>query len=758
MNNTPENRAFIQSVIDRFPADLVPNDPRSVRTFTGAQNRDFPASDYSGRLDLRLRDSDIISVRYQYSRQRFGTDEIILGESTEQNNRQQNLGLNYTHILSPKLVGEFRYGLGLRNTLVGIKDGNDTPIVQFSGTPVMTAIIGNAGNFPINRYQTDHQFVYNFSALMGSEHSLKAGTDIRRQALNDLADNFSRGFWTFNRICAGTTLPTAYDQFLRGCIATFTKGYGPFFLENRINESNFYAEDSWRVRPNLTLSLGMRYEYVSAPRELQMKIDYGYDDDANNIEPRIGFAWSPGTKDGWLGRLTGGPGNTSIRGGYGIFHGRIFQSVFSQGGAQVRFNPPNALLRSFTNSLNVADPTEGFVFVPGPQTARHSETLVDPELGMPYTEQWSLTVERQMPFNSALRMSYVGNRGIGLLRLVQSNLPVSPLAGGIVVVDHPNNAPAAGFPDLRGVLINRIATNLDCAGTGLPGIPVTATCPVAVPIANNEVSIRVPRTNERRPDPRYTNLIFVSNGSWSYYNGLQIEWNKRLSSGLTFQLAYTWSKSIDTTSEATFVGTGDSNFTGPNTTAARALSRFDTRHRFTLYSTYRLPFFNDGNAFLKAVLGGWQISSVIKLASGTPFTVTGNTLDLNFDGFAERPILLDPSILYRSIDDPNTSRQQLPASAFRRAGFDDIGKGGITGRNTFFVDGVQNVDLGIYKDFGMPFEGHRLSFRAEFYNAFNHVQFGFPNTDTSSANFATITGTANSYSPRVIQLALRYSF
>ncbi len=132
----------------------------------------------------------------------------------------------------------------------------------------------------------------------------------------------------------------------------------------------------------------------------------------------------------------------------------------------MRFNPPNALLRSFTNSLNVADPTEGFVFVPGPQTARHSETLVDPELGMPYTEQWSLTVERQMPFNSALRMSYVGNRGIGLLRLVQSNLPVSPLAGGIVVVDHPNNAPAPGFPDLRGVLINRIATNLDCAGYG----------------------------------------------------------------------------------------------------------------------------------------------------------------------------------------------------------------------------------------------------------------------------------------------------
>jgi len=758
VNDTPANRAFIQSVIARFPANLVPNDPRSPRTYVGAQNRNFPASDYSGRIDLRLRDSDLVSVRYQYSRQRFGADEIIVGEETEQNNRQQNIGLTYTHIISPRFVGEFRYGLGLRNTLVGIKAGNDTPIVQFTGTPVMTAIIGNAGSYPINRYQTDHQLVYNINALFGTQHSFKAGTDIRRQALDDFADNFSRGFWTFNRICAGTTLATAYDQFLRGCIATFTKGYGPFFLENRINESNFYAEDSWKLRPNLTFTVGLRYEFVSAPRELQKKINYGFGDDKDNLQPRVGFAYSPGWRNGLIARLTGGPGNTSIRGGYGIYHGRLFQSVFSQGGAQVRFNPPNALLRAFTNSLNVADPTDGFVFVPGPQTARHSESLVDPDLGMPYTQQWSLTVERELPFSSTLRVTYNGNRGIGLLRLVQGNLPISPLAGGIVVVNDPNNAPAAGFPDLRGVLINKIAADFECAGTGLPGIPVTATCPVAVPIANNEVSVRVPRTNERRPDPRFTTLTFVSNGSWSYYNGLQIEWDKKFSRGLSFQMAYTLSKAIDTTSEATFVGTGDSNFTGPNTTAARALSRFDTRNRFTFLSSYLLPFFREGNPILKQALGGWQISSVVKLASGNPFTITGNALDLNFDGFAERPILVDPSVLYRSIDDPNTSQQRLPAAAFRRATFADIGQGGVTGRNTFFMDGVQNVDLGIYKNFAMPFEGHQLTFRAEFFNAFNHVQFGFPTTDTTSATFARITGTATSYSPRVIQLAMRYSF
>ncbi len=111
-------------------------------------------------------------------------------------------------------------------------------------------------------------------------------------------------------------------------------------------------------------------------------------DDRNNVEPRLGFAYAPRWSEGWLARLTGGPENASIRGGYGTYHGRIFQSVFSQGGASVRFNPPNAALLNITNTstqLNLADPTGGFVFQPGQasQTARLTLTLIDPELEMP---------------------------------------------------------------------------------------------------------------------------------------------------------------------------------------------------------------------------------------------------------------------------------------------------------------------------------------------------------------------------------------
>jgi hypothetical protein len=757
--DTPENRRFIESVIARFPADLVPNDARSPRTFSGQVGIDQPLNDYSGRLDWNASKSDILFARWQYTRQIFDNQDIILGEATRQNNKQQNLGVTWTHTFSPFTVGEFRYGLGLRTTLVGIKAGDTTPIIRFSGSPVSGSIIGNAGAFPIQRWQTDNQFVYNVSTLVGNKHLLKMGTDIRHSQLDDRADNFSRGFWTFTNVCGGVTLPTAYDQFLRGCVRTFQKGYGPFFLENRIDETNVYMEDNWKITPDLTLSIGLRYEYVGAPREAKRRINYGFESDKNNYEPRVAFAFSPRWEKGFLGLLGGGAGRSSIRGGFGMYHGRVFQSVFSQSGATVRFNPPNAIFLTFSNSTNLADPTNGFVFVPGPQTARHSISIVDPHLQMPYTEQWNLSVERQVGFRSAVRLSYTGNRGIGLLRYVQTNLPVSPLAGGITVVDHPNNAPAAGFPDLRGVTINKTAADVRCAGTGfLPGINPTTDCPNRVPIANNEVSLRVPRTNERRPDPRYTTNLQVGNGVWSYYHGFQAEWIKKLSRGLSVQMAYTWSKALDTTSEATFVGTGDSNFNGPNTKTARALSRFHTPHRLTLYSTYQLPFFNNRSDIAGQVLGGWQLSVVMKMSAGTPFTVVTSGVDLNFDGFSEsRPAVVNPSVLYNHINNPATSQKLLPREAFRSATFEDFGCC-VLGRNTFYMDGVKNFDLGIYKTFPMPFERHSLTFRAEMYNALNHVQYGFPSNDLTSTTFGRITGTAVQYNPRFVQFAFRYRF
>ena len=169
-NDTPANRAFIQSVIDRY-ANAVPNDPAAgPRVFRGQQAFDFPARDYSGRLDWNPREADTFSARWQYTRQRFEAEDVIPGERADQNHKQQNFGLTWTHIFSARTLGEFRYGLGLRTTLVNIAAGNDTPIIRFfNPTPITTqSSIGSAGNFPIQRYQTDNQFVYNFTSHLST--------------------------------------------------------------------------------------------------------------------------------------------------------------------------------------------------------------------------------------------------------------------------------------------------------------------------------------------------------------------------------------------------------------------------------------------------------------------------------------------------------------------------------------------------------------------------------------------------------------
>jgi outer membrane receptor protein involved in Fe transport len=766
-NDTPQNRAWIQSVLDRFPSALKPNDPRSSRTFAGIADFNFPDEDYSGRLDWNAARGNSVVGRYQFTRQLRDPKDVVIGEQAIQKNRQQNLGLTWTRVMGSRVVGEGRYGLGIRSTNVDISAGNDTPIIRFTASPVSGSIIGNAGNFPIHRDQTDHQFVYNLTAQAFRSHSFKAGMDLRRQRLDDLADNFSRGFWTFNASCGGVTYASPYAAFFDGCVQSFQKAYGPFFLENRINESNVYAQDDWRIRDALTVNLGLRYEYVEAPREKEKRIDYIFGADKNNVEPRLGFAYAPKWEKGLLGRLSGGPRNFSIRGGWGTYDGRLFQSIFSQGGANVRFNPPNALSRTTTTQpgiLNISDPSLGFVFVPGPQTGRVSLTLPDPNLQMPSTTKWNLSIDRVMPFKSTLTITYQGNHNDKRLKYALDNLPVSPLTGPVLVVDHPNNAPAAGFPDLRGKTITRIATDYQCAGTlTLPGIAATAACPNAVPIADNEISLRVPRTNERRPNPLYTSNLLISNDAESWYDGIEFEWAKRLTKGLQFQAAYTFSKSVDTTSEATFVGTGDTNQNGPNSRFAKGLSRFHTPHRFTFNGSYRLPFFTDRHDVAGQVLSGWQLSGVVKLASGTPFSVVDSSAarDLDFDGFGDsiRPVILDRSIIGTHVSNPNTSQEQLPRAAFRAAdpAIDTVDD--LVPRNAFYTPGTKNVDLALAKNFRMPYDlSHILAVRIEAFNAFNTVKFGFPTNDITNPNFGRILISANSYSPRVVQLVLRYRY
>ena len=745
--NLQADMAFLQGILDRFPK-TAPNNPAAcANCYTETKPASYPDQDYSGKLDWSATSRDTFALRYHYSRQKRKPFAVIDGESAYQNNRQQNVGLTATHMFSPTTWGEFRFGLGLRTTLVDISTGNNTPVVRINNpTAYTTTTLGSAGQFPINRFQSDYQFVYNISHVRG-RHVIRTGIDYRRQHLDDLADNYSRGWWTF---AATGTVGAAnryegWENFLRGYISSFQKGYGNFTTYNRLGDYNQYVMDDFKVKPNFTLNLGYRWEVVLKPTERDGRTEYGYGTFWRGLEPRFGFAWAPKPGPGFWRKITGDPGRSAVRGGYGIFHNRVFQSVFSQGGASLRSQPPYGVFRAFDPGFEVADPSLGFVYSPNYNPGRIGIARTDPGLRMPNVQQLHFTLERQLPGQISVSIGYNRNRAIGLMQnqsLNRARFPiVSPNDGVLydkIDPDPGNTAPAPGF-----------------------------------------ISLAQPRTNLRRPDPRYSTITVFHNSGWSYYNALRLELRKRLSRGLHFLVNYSFSKTIDTGSDVT-AGVTVTEFGSAK--SLRGLSDFHQAHRTNINAAYELPWLKRARG-ARGLLGGWTVSSNMTMATANPFNVTTG-YDYNADGVAnDRPLLLDASLFGRSVDNARRdangrqfSVQQLPLSGFfptvftpaTQRPFDPGGSGGGSlGRNTFFAQGLFNIDFGLYKHFAVR-EGHRLTFRAELYGATNTPHFAFPTRTTSSQAFGAISSSYNPFnyvgasrsdaSARVIQLALRYVF
>ncbi|MBI4877064.1 MAG: TonB-dependent receptor [Acidobacteria bacterium] len=748
--NAQADKQFLERILAKVPR-VAPNNPNLCdHCFTQTKQASYPDQDYSGKLDFNPGPRDTLAVRYQYSRQKRTPYPLIWGETAFQNNRQQNVGLTHTHMFGAMTWGEFRFGLGLRTTLVDISSGNDTPIVRISNPTAYTVTtMGSAGQFPIHRYQTDYQYVYNLSHVHG-RHILRGGIDIRRQRLDDLADNYSRGWWTFGAtgVLGQPTRYEGWENFLRGYVTSFDKGYGNFTTYNRLGEFNQYFLDDIKLTPSFTVNLGFRWEVVLKPSERDGKIFYDYQNFTKGFQPRFGFAWSPkAAGNGLWARITGGAGRSSLRGGFGLFHNRIFQSIFSQGGASLRSLPPYGVYRTFTQTFNTADPTGGFTYTPGFNPGRISIAQVDPGLVMPNVQQYHLTVDRQLPGKTSVSLGYNRTRGIGLLQNEITNRARFPFVSPV-----------------SGVLYDKIDPDLGSTNPA-PGY----------------ISTAQPRTNDRRPDARYSNVVFIRNGAWSYFNALRADVKRRFSRGLHWQVAYTFGKTMDTGSDVT---QGSPITENGSSRSLRGLSDFYQKHRLNMNASWTLPWFAKSKGLRNRALAGWTVTSNTTFGTGNPFTVTAGN-DLNADGTNnDRPILLDQSLFGRSVDnprpDPATGKQiavgQLPLGGFfptvlippSQRPFDPGGavKGSI-GRNTFFGQGLMNVDFGVYKSFVVR-EGHRLMFRAEMYGVTNSPHFSFPSRTTSSQAFGQITGTFNPFnfvgasrndaSSRIIQFALRYTF
>ena len=889
--NIQRDLNFIKSVMNLWNTPELqgktPNDPAACAQLiaSGRQNRcvlvsglgfSFPISDYTGRLDWNTTNSTTMALRYQYGRQINQSPRIVMGDNFgTNNNRQYNLGYTLTHVFSPRQTGEFRYGFGNRNTNQEVTDGKTAPIptIRFSTTlvdptassdtiPFGGTIIGTSTNVPINRDQRDHQLVYNHTIVL-DKHTLRMGIDQRFQALDDIASGTQRGFWTFGsintaaQVTAGTGF-AGWEDFLDGVLTGFNEGFGQPRADNRFKETNLYFEDQFRLKPNLTLNLGVRWEGVGAPNEIKNRFNYGYGGDYNNVEPRIGVAWTPSASGSFLEKLTGGPGDFVVRGGYGIYHDRVFQSIFSQSGLNFRFQPPNGfLVTSAANpcavnpggsvsapagSVNVSggqfevsDPTCGFQFTPGAASRsvagsgggvnvaggqlQTSLLLPDPNFHLPYVSQFNLTVERKLPGNAALQLTYSGNRGIGLPFFSGINDARFPITSPMVSVDvgggnfQPlvfdrvckdfsdpicvsTNSSGALVPGSSGALKSFSALTSTSASLAQKGIVIVNGVPHGYISLGSTASERIA---ERRPDLTNGRNVLLSNFARTYYNALSMRVTKTSRNGLTLAGSWTFSKTMDTGSEATFTGTDVNAPVGAINPQAslRALSSFNQTHRLVISGSYELPWMKDQTTILGEFVGGWTISGVGTFASGLPFTVLSG-YDANFDGVGgDRPLLTNPGLLFASVDNgrpqancpsalvppgrclDSGSQLQLPGTAFQPSQANltsgdqfPVAPGqnfpaGSVSRNSFFEQGQKNVDAALAKSFRIR-EGMALQLRMELYNAFNRVTFGIPartvNSTTplgrisSTINLQNYVNSARSTGARMGQLAIRFTF
>ncbi len=851
--NLARDLEFMRKVISLYRTPelqgVAPNDPQACADLisSGRENRCVtlgittrqPRGDYSGRLDFKATQKDTMWLRYQYSRQRDNTGRFILGDTFgARNDRQYNLGVTETHVWSPRQVSEFRYSFGNRVTLQDVSDGNDIPVIRFStnlctgsGVGACGGIIGTSTNVPINRRQRDHQFVYNHT-LTFARHTLKTGIDHRINALDDETGDRARGFWTFgtNDSLASIRARTGYtsfENFMRGFITAYQKGFGNPVAENRFGETNLYLQEDLRIKRNFTLNLGVRYEYVKAPKELENRFTYGFGDDKNNIQPRIGFAYSPSFESGPLHWLTGNEGKFVIRGGYGINHSRIFQSVFSQNQLSIRTQPPNGFANVFSGLCvnEISDPSCGFVFTPGVASrttaftansaqntgavrdigGRLNSVLLIPKqnLQVPYTQQWNLTMERQLPGNFAIQVGYAGNRGIGLPWFDSGNDAIFPFVSPSLLVD-------VGGGNFKPVVFDRACTGTTdpiCLNAANPNDTqvgslrsfsalnsTTATLAqkgivIVDGVPHGYISLNTPRINERRPDATLSRFVNLQNFGWSYYHAGTVKVTKRYSNGLSFNAFYTLSKTIDTGSEATFTvvdTNAPASKKGGAAASLRGLSAFHAAHRFVASYSYELPIMRNQQGFLGRVIGGWNVSGVTTFQSGNPFSVTLG-YDANGDGLGgDRPRIANTSYLGASVDNGRVingvqvSQTQLPGNIFIPAQAATIGQadriylpgGGVDGqigRNTFFLQGLNHTDMTAFKTFRIH-EGVKLIVRMEFYNVFNRVTFGAPTRSILSGNtLGTITternvssyvnsGRLDGSSGRQGQLAIRLVF
>lgn len=680
---------------------------------------------FLGRIDQKLGENDNFTARYQRNKPQdtnvisntqfgdiFSGDQIIF---------DQNLALSETHVFSPRFLNEFRVSYIRRN----LNFPENDPVTPTTGiTGFFT--IGGSANFPQSRIQNSYQFSDTLSAQLGRQ-SFKFGADIRYiQLFNNAAFN-TKGVFAFSSLA----------NFLNNNATSFEQALQTSSFDARQLQQFYFVQDDFRVTPNLTLNLGLRYETAGAPfgffgatnaASLGSLVPGPVERDNNNFAPAFGFAYSPrSTGDGFFGRLVG-DGNTVIRGGYRINYDLLFFNILTVNGSNFPRVVTGRQDQVFDAFPNVVPVSGAAVFNP---LATFVNTPQDAKT--PYGQIYSLSTQRQFGRDIVVEVGYTGSRAINLINQLQAN---------------PANLTAAQIAAVNASIASNTVASFD---------PAT--------VAGSAQS--------RRANPAIGSRVLIATSAQSSYNAGFVSVNKNLSTSgllrdLQFGIAYTRAKNLSNNDES--LGVGAITAGSPqvpqdfnNYTAEKGLSAFDRKNRFVANYLYEIPIpgFLNGNAFLRQVFGGFQVSGVTERSSGQPFTIlTG--IDSNGNGAGgDRPnfnpggtITLDPVTgNFRSFTQNNAfvvprnpMNNSLPVA-------NSLGNGNL-GRNTFRAPGFHNTNLSVIKRFTID-ERRRLSVRADFLNAFNQDNYGIPVNSLNSLNFGQ---NLNNFGNRSITLSGKFSF
>ena len=699
-----------------------------VGTLSGAQPALLNDWQWMVKGDHRFNDKHSLTSRILVdTRESVSGQSVPPGLTSLSPAKRYNANLGVTSTLTSNVFNEFRIGFGRFNSSTEAADARalSIPSIEvtqlgltgFNAANARTAI-GLGLNLPQAQVLNNYQLMNNFSILRGSHH-MKMGIDFRRQDQNQDFNPSIRGrlaYQTLQDVVDDTPNVQFINSFLPGVPRWQGYKYYDYF---------FFWQDEWRVRPNLTLTYGLRYEspgnavdFLRATNEKVLALNnnnpaYRLDRipsrDTNNWAPRFGFNWRPPK----LGFLTC-EDKMVIRGGYSRTYDLIFNNivlnVFSSFPFTVINTFPARAPNGFQNVQNIAT---GRAQATVANPAFITRTIVNSTYRAPVAEQYSFQMQRQLAATWALTTGWVGTKGTALFMSLDGNPTV-------------------------------------------PGNNVNGTV---------------------RVDPTRGVIRERANASSSVYHSWQNSLEKRLSNNFSLGAHYTWSTFIDDQSEifnasvAGEVAVAQDSF---NRKAERGRSTYDRPHRFTANFTWEVPFLREQKGVAGQVLGGWTVANFTTFQSGSPFSplagvdpgfrlsgidgLIGSSIRPNAAGVAISGQTVQTLFGQRgaqvNVQIPQTVTNFAPGLFSLPTATSPLGN---AGRNILRADGIGNLDLAIMKSFKMPYlEGHALNIRGDFFNLTNSRNFGIPEARINNAGFLNQWNTDGGN--RRIVFTLRYAF